>query len=150
MQKLGWIPLIAAIVVATPTVDAHVTTSGAAFHSYNASEVMDIDYVQQGARNMSAASRFVIAPVAFSRTNQGSTKFIVNGRSPAGTVTSFTLWVHRYGVLKNAVSFSSAGGVGFYSLETTIPSIDELSNVSMLGLLPPNNEAVVYAVIQQQ
>jgi hypothetical protein len=150
MGKIGWIPLVAAIVVATPSVDAHVVTSGAAFHNYNAAEGADIDYVSQGVRNLSTSSRFVVAPVAFVRSNPGSSKFTVTGRSPTGASTSFTLWNYRFGVFQSADSFNTIGAAGFYSIDKTVVGLDQFSTVSLLAALPPNSDAVIYSIVQQQ
>lgn len=154
MRNVGRVLLLAALAGVTHTAYAHVNTHGVAFHNYNAKEDVDIDYLQNGVRNLNTTtSRYVIASLGLVRSNGGSSTFTIDGKNALGTSTSFTLAAYNNGLLRKSVSVATgpgAGQVGYYSTDQTLTTLDQFSKVHVLALLPANTASVIYGVTQIQ
>lgn len=95
----------------------NITTSGVACKNYNASEALDIDYVDRGARNVNASSRWVICPIPRSPfTTLPPNQFFVDGLNNPGATTSCVATLYTYsGTLVSSVSFTQSAPAGAVS-----------------------------------
>lgn len=88
----------------------NINTSGVSCRNYNASEALDIDYHDYGARNVNASPRWIICPAPRSPlTSIPSPEFFVDGSNSPGTSTSCIATLYTFmGNIVTTVPFTES------------------------------------------
>lgn len=146
-KKLGLLLTVAGVWLAgAPVAQAHENDSGTACHAYNAGEVTDIDYLARGVRNMASSPRYVICPVDFVPTADGSITVYVDGQHTIAATTSCTLFSHNYdGTMLGSTSDSRQDVNGSWEMTLSLPAgqASVWSYLSVLCYIPGNGTGLI-------
>jgi hypothetical protein len=128
----------------------NLNTSGTACQNFNAQEVLDIDHVVLGVRNLNSDPRQIICPVVRSPlTTTPFPSFYVDGTNTPTTSTSCTMYSFDYtGVLLGSVSFTQTASTAAtldWDQAVTFPTaqLPSYAYVSVLCLIPGNSAGVL-------
>jgi hypothetical protein len=156
---LSMLGTTAAVVISAsaPVEAANINTSGTACQNYNAAEVVDIDYLAYGVRNLnSSLFRYVICAVARSPLLAGATSgnFYVDATLAGNTKMTCTLFSHNFEgdqldskpvVMDN----SSNPNLKDFDVPVTL-ALDMYAYTSLLCPLPANRSNVLLGVTSVQ
>jgi hypothetical protein len=96
--------------------------SGTICKNYNAGQVMDIDYLTSGTRNLNVNSRYIICPIVRSPTSNNRLAVYVDGIHYGTRTTTCTLYSYDYtGAFQGSQSFTFTGS-GNFDRYLSVPS----------------------------
>ncbi|MGN7917881.1 hypothetical protein [Lysobacter sp. ESA13C] len=121
----------------------NVSTHGSACKNYNAADALDIDYWSYGVRNLNAAARYVICPIARHPVTGPGQNFYVDGSNRNGASTSCTVYAYNYnGDFLSSYSFTTS--LAKYDQLAPLSSVSYWGFVSVVCSLPANGDGVLF------
>jgi hypothetical protein len=121
----------------------NISTHGSACKNYNAAEALDIDYLPWGVRNINAAVRSVICPIARHPVTGPAQNFYVDGSNSNGASTTCTVYAYNYnGDFLSSYSFTT--NLAKYDQLAPLTSVSYWGFVSVYCLLPANGNGVLF------
>jgi hypothetical protein len=137
--------LAGAVVDADAATAQNINTSGTACTNYNASQALDIDYFTYGVRNVNAAARPVVCPIARHPVTGPGQNFYVDGSNSGGASTSCSISAFNYtGAFQSSASFTD--GAATYDHFTSLPTVSYYSYISLFCTLPGSGQGVLFGV----
>ncbi len=134
----------------------NINTSGVVCRNYNSEDVLDIDYLMNGVRNVNANARDVICAMPRSPFSSATTPqyFYIDGYNSGGVTTECRLITYTYG---GAITYwppfiEPAPGVIQWDHLVTLPpgSVGTYDYASVLCTIPGLSRGVIYGVTAVQ
>ena len=130
----------------------NINTSGVACKNFNASEALDIEYVDTGVRNVNASPRSIICPVPRSPLSSiPAPEFYVDGTNNPGTSTTCTATLYDFQGNRVAIVSFTEGATSPWDHSVTFgiaPSFYDY--VSVRCLLPGSSAGEILGVTAVQ
>jgi hypothetical protein len=127
--------------------DAHATSlnnAGSVCKNYDAADATVIDFLVNGVRNLASSAKYVICPLVRAPGNS-TIKVHVDGYAWSGQTIFCTLYGYdNAGSILGSKSFAMPH-TGTFDVSLSVPG-KTYSNASVLCLLPPSGEGVLYDV----
>ncbi|HXL82713.1 MAG TPA: hypothetical protein VN989_01145 [Casimicrobiaceae bacterium] len=132
--------------VATTAQATNLNHSGTICKNFNASEVLDIDYLPNGTRNLNVSPRSVVCPIVRSPTSTNTLTVYVDGKNSGAATTTCTLYSYNYtGAFMGSTSFT-AGGTYDRLLSLASPQAPNWAAASLICGLPGSAQGTIYDI----
>lgn len=135
----------------------NVNTSGTVCRNYNASDVMNIEYIDMGVLNLASVPAVVICPVVRSPISSASSIgwLYVDGYNGANTSTTCSVNVYNFnGDFEASQTFTASGGASGKTWDQLVQfssgQLTTYAYVNVLCTIPGNFQGVILGVTAVQ
>ncbi|HWL88241.1 MAG TPA: hypothetical protein VNO21_20700 [Polyangiaceae bacterium] len=159
LLKTGSVFLLAGVLasIGATAHAANINTSGVVFRNFNAGEALDIDYLTNGARDINANPRSVVAPIPRSPVASApSPSFFIDGENTANTSTSCTVFVYDFFGNPVASQFFTEASAGAslrnwdHAVTFTAAQLATFNYASVVCTIPGSANGILHGVTAVQ